>query len=331
MPPRERQSTRAILMAHPGAPEVLKLVHLELAPPGAGELRIRHSAIGVNYHDVYVRSGLYETLKLPGVPGIEAVGTIEAAGPGVTGFEVGDRIGYVTGHYGGYAEARNLDAMLAIKLPPILSDVQWAASLMKALTACMLVQRVHQVASGETVLVHAAAGGVGQLLCSWANHLGAHVIATVGSPAKAEIARRCGAEHVILYREQDVAQCVAEITRGSGVSVAYDSVGADTFQASIDSLGFEGKLVNFGQASGPVAPFSPAVLASRSLAVFRPVIFHYLRTPEKLAALANGAFEALARGVIRRIDPLVLPLAQAAEAHRLLEARQSPGGIALTP
>ena len=322
---------RAIVMEHPGGPEVLALANVALAPPGPGQLRLRQTAVGVNYHDVYVRSGLYRTLELPGVPGIEGVGIVEEIGANVTGFEVGDRIGYVTGQYGCYAEARNLDAALAVKLPDESTDVQWAASLMKAFTVCMLVRRVHKVVPGETVLVHAAAGGVGQLLCSWARHLGAQVIGTVGSQAKADIAIRHGADHVILYREQDIAKRVAEITEGNGVAVAYDSVGADTFQASIDSLGFEGQLVNFGQASGPVAPFTPALLASRSLSVSRPIIFHYLRTPEKLAAMARETFEAFARGAIRPIDPMVLPLAEAAEAHRRLEARESPGGIVLIP
>ena len=322
---------RAIVMEHPGGPEVLALANVALAPPGPGQLRLRQTAVGVNYHDVYVRSGLYRTLELPGVPGIEGVGIVEEIGANVTGFEVGDRIGYVTGQYGCYAEARNLDAALAVKLPDESTDVQWAASLMKAFTVCMLVRRVHKVVPGETVLVHAAAGGVGQLLCSWARHLGAQVIGTVGSQAKADIAIRHGADHVILYREQDIAKRVAEITEGNGVAAAYDSVGADTFQASIDSLGFEGQLVNFGQASGPVAPFTPALLASRSLSVSRPIIFHYLRTPEKLAAVACETFEAFARGAIRPIDPMVLPLAEAAEAHRRLEARESPGGIVLIP
>ncbi|HJQ15678.1 MAG TPA: quinone oxidoreductase [Allosphingosinicella sp.] len=322
---------RAIVMEHPGGPEVLALANVALAPPGPGQLRLRQTAVGVNYHDVYVRSGLYRTLELPGVPGIEGVGIVEEIGANVTGFEVGDRIGYVTGQYGCYAEARNLDAALAVKLPDESTDVQWAASLMKAFTVCMLVRRVHKVVPGETVLVHAAAGGVGQLLCSWARHLGAQVIGTVGSQAKADIAIRHGADHVILYREQDIAKRVAEITEGNGVAAAYDSVGADTFQASIDSLGFEGQLVNFGQASGPVAPFTPALLASRSLSVSRPIIFHYLRTPEKLAAMARETFEAFARGAIRPIDPMVLPLAEAAEAHRRLEARESPGGIVLIP
>jgi len=323
--------TRIIQMSAPGGPEVLQLAEVDLPEPGPGELRLRQTAIGVNYHDVYVRSGLYQTLPLPGVPGIEAVGVVEQVGAGVTHVAVGDRIGYITGQYGCYAAARNLDAALAVRLPEQISDVQAAATLMKAFTVAMLVHRVHRVEAGQTVLVHAAAGGVGQLLCGWARSLGATVIGTVGSAEKAAIARAHGADHVILYREEDVAARVAEITGGAGVAAAYDAVGADTFAGSVAALGFEGHLVAYGQASGPVPPFGMALLASRSLTVSRPIVFHYLRTPEKLAEIGALVSDALARGVIRPIEPIVLPLDQAAEAHRILEARQSPGGIVLVP
>jgi NADPH2:quinone reductase len=323
--------TRIILMKEPGGPEVLKVAETELPPPGAGELHLRQVAIGVNYHDVYVRSGLYRTLPLPGVPGIEAVGIVEEVGSGVTAFAPGDRIGYVTGQYGCYAEARNLDAALAVKIPATIGDVEAAASLMKAFTVAMLVHRVHRLERGQTILVHAAAGGVGQLLCSWAHSLGVTVIGTVGSREKAEIARAHGADHVIFYRQEDVAARVAEITGGTGVSAVYDAVGADTFEGSLASLGFEGHLIGYGQASGPVPPFTMPLLATRSLTVSRPIVFHYLRTPRMLAAMADQVFDAFARGVIKPIQPTVLPLEQAAEAHRLLEARQSPGGIVLVP
>jgi NADPH2:quinone reductase len=323
--------TRIVLMKEPGGPEVLQLAKIELPPPAPGELRLRQTAIGVNYHDVYVRSGLYQTLPLPGIPGIEAIGIVEQVGSGVTGFSQGERIGYITGRYGGYADARNLDATLAVKIPIALTDVQAAASLMKAFTVAMLIYRVHRLERGQTILVHAAAGGVGQLLCSWAHSLGATVIGTVGSAEKAEIARARGAAHVIVYREEDVAARVAEITAGAGVAAAYDSVGADTFDASVASLGFEGHLIGYGQASGPVAPFSMSLLASRSLSVSRPIVFHYLRTPEMLASMAAQVFEAFERAIIAPIEPTVLPFELIAEAHRLLEARQSPGGIVLVP
>jgi NADPH2:quinone reductase len=251
--------TRVVQMSQHGGPEVLQLTETELPPPGVGELRLRQVAVGVNYHDVYVRSGLYQTLSLPGVPGIEAIGIVEEVGAGVTHFAAGDRIGYVTGKYGCYAEARNLDASLAVKIPPQITDAQAAATLMKAFTVAMLVKRVHRVERGQAVLVHAAAGGVGQLLCSWASHLGATVIGTVGSEEKAKIARAHGAEHVILYRQDDVAARVAEITKGTGVAAVYDSVGADTFDGSVAALDFEGHLISYGQASG---------LCSRSLCLF---------------------------------------------------------------
>jgi NADPH2:quinone reductase len=323
--------TRVIEMSEHGGPEVLRLATVELPPPGAGELRLRQVAIGVNYHDVYVRSGLYQTLALPGVPGIEAIGVVERVGAGITHVSSGDRIGYITGQYGCYAEARNLDAGLAVKIPPQITDVQAAATLMKAFTVAMLVNRVHRVEAGQTVLVHAAAGGVGQLLCSWARHLGATVIGTVGSEDKVAIARSHGAEHVILYRQEDVAARIAEITKGAGVAAVYDAVGADTFEGSVASLGFEGRLIGYGQASGPVPPVAMSLLASRSLTISRPIVFHYLRTPAMLTEMAATVFDAFAQGVICPIDPTVLPLEQADEAHRLLEARQSPGGIVLVP
>jgi NADPH2:quinone reductase len=323
-------TAQAVILEQPGGPNALRLRRIELPPPAAGEIRIRQTAIGVNYHDIYVRSGLYKTLPLPGIPGIEAVGVIEQLGADVSNFAVGDRIGYVTGAYGAYVEARNLHAALAIKLPPALEDAAAAASLMKALTVCMLVRRVHRVMRGDIILVHAAAGGVGQLLCHWASHLGATVIGTVGSVEKAALAKSAGAAHVILYREEDVAARVADITGKAGVTAAYDSVGADTFDASLASLGYEGHLISFGQSSGPIAAFAPSLLATRSLSLSRPIIFHYLRSPDRLRALADETLAAFATGILKPIVPTILPLAEVAEAHRQLEARQSPGGIVLT-
>lgn len=323
--------TRIIQIERHGGPQVLVERTTRLDRPSNGQIRIRQTAIGVNYHDVYVRSGLYKTLDLPGIPGIEAVGIVEEIGPGVSGLSTGDRIAYVTGTYGCYAEARNLDARLAIKLPACLGDAQAAASFMKALTVYMLIHRVRQVRNGETILVHAAAGGVGRILCSWASHLGAHVIGTAGSAEKAEIARQHGAADVILYRQEDVPECVRKLTGGEGVAAAYDSVGADTFSGSMESLGFEGHMVLYGQASGSVEPFTPQLLAGKSLTITRPIIFHYLRSREMLETMAQACFEAFETGVIEPIDPMEIPLGEAAKAHNLLEARQSPGGIVLIP
>ena len=321
----------AIQLKDYGGPEALQLVDVGLPALGQDELRMRQTAIGVNFHDVYVRSGLYRTLTLPGVPGIEAVGIVEAIGSNVTGIAPGDRIGYVASSYGAYAAVRNLPASLAIRLPEDIPDAPAAATLMKALTVCMLVSSAHPVKAGETILVHAAAGGIGQLLCSWARHLGARVIGTTGDPKKVSVALAAGAHEVILYRQEDVVERVQALTGGVGVAAAYDSVGEDTFLHSLATLDFGGTLVSFGQSSGPISPFAPSLLATRSLRVVRPVIFHYLRNREQISAMANTTFTAFHKGAFRPIEPLVLPLEEAPEAHRILEARQSPGGIVLVP
>lgn len=302
-----------------------------MGDPGPGEVRLRQTAIGVNYHDVYVRSGLYRTLELPGVPGIEAVGVVEAIGPGVTGVEVGERIGAITPGYGAYASTRLLPADLAIRLPDSLDDVAAASFLLKGLTAEMLLRRIHRVAPGETVLIHAAAGGVGRLLVQWARALGANVIGTAGSEVKAAVAAAAGAHHVIRYREEDVATEVRRITDGRGVDVAYDSVGADTFDGSLDALAVFGHLVAFGQSSGPPAPLPMTRLATRSLTVSRPIVFHHLADPTVRAAMARAAFAALEDGTLSVETGRVLPLRAAAAAHELLESRTVAGPIVLVP
>ncbi len=323
--------TRAIVISEYGGPDVLRLQDVVVKEPGAGELLLRQTAVGINFHDCYVRSGLYKTLSLPGIPGIEGVGVILRAGAGVEGLRPGQRVGYVTPEYGGYAESRILAAARAIPLPDDLDDAAAASILLKGLTVCMLVRKVHAIKKGEAVLVHAAAGGVGQLLCAWAKHLGATVIGTVGSPEKVEIARRSGADHVILYRERDVAAEVNAITKGEGVAAAYDAVGRDTFSGSLASLGYFGKLVSYGQASGPVEPFPLSLLAARSNEVGRPILFHCLRNRRDLEAMAAEMFAAVAAGVIKPHVFKTLPLAEAAEAHRLLEGRSTTGSIVLTP
>lgn len=322
---------QAIMLREFGAPERLQCEEIALDDPGPGELRIRHTAVGVNFHDIYVRTGLYRTLPLPGIPGIEASGIVEAIGPGVTGFVAGDRICYVTGTYGAYASARNLPASLALKLPVGIAEEVAAAAILKGLTACMLLRYEYPVAAGDFVLVHAAAGGVGQLLCRWASHLGATVIATVGDPRKEATARACGAHHVLSSRDERLVEQIREITGGRGVSVAYDSVGRDSFQQSLASLAFFGKLVNFGQASGPVAPFEVSQLAARSNALSRPIIFHYLRDAAMQQKLASETLAALSNGVLAVEIGLRLPLADAAAAHRAIEARETTGSTILIP
>ncbi|KRE24496.1 quinone oxidoreductase [Bosea sp. Root483D1] len=323
--------TAAILLSEYGGPERLELRQVALAEPGPGELRLRQTAVGVNFHDVYVRSGLYRTLALPGIPGIEASGVVEGLGAGVEGFAVGDRVCYVTGSYGAYAAERNLPAALALKLPAEVGDEVAAATILKGLTACMLLRREYRVGPGDFVLVHAAAGGVGQLLCRWARHLGATVIATVGDTSKEAVARACGAQHVITGAMGDLPERVRQITAGQGVAVAYDSVGRDSFQASLASLAWFGRLVNFGQSSGPVPPFEVSQLAARSNALSRPIVFHYLRDPARLHQMADEVFALLGQGILAVEIGLRLPLAEAGRAHALLEARQTMGPTILLP
>jgi len=323
--------THAILLRETGGPEKLLWESVTVGEPGPGQLRIRHTAIGVNFHDTYVRTGLYKTLALPGIPGVEAAGVVERVGPGVGGFSPGDRICYIDQAYGGYAEARLLPAALAVRLPEWVSDETAASLTIKGVTACMLLRHTRQVHAGETLLIHAAAGGVGQPLVRWAKHLGARVIATVGSPAKAAIARECGADEVILYRDENFVERVSQLTGGRGVDAVYDSVGADTFSGSIDCLGYFGTLVNFGQSSGAVPPFAVSRLSARSNAVVRPLLFHYIRERAALEAMTEATFAALQAGVIRAQIGLRLPLRQAADAHIALESRRTSGAVILLP
>jgi NADPH:quinone reductase len=323
--------SHAIVLREAGGPEKLHFESVTVGEPGPDDLLIRHRAIGVNFHDTYVRSGLYRTLSLPGIPGLEAAAVVERVGSNVTGFAPGDRVSYIDASYGAYCEQRVLPARLALRLPDNITDEAAASLTIKGFTACMLLRRVHAVHSAETLLIHAAAGGVGQPLVRWAKHLGATVIATVGSEKKAAIARECGADHVILYREESFVERVAQITAGRGVDVVYDSVGADTFSGSVDCLGYLGTLVNFGQSSGPVPPFAISRLAARSNAIVRPMLFHYIRERAALEAMAQETFEALDEGVIREQIGLRLPLSRAADAHIALESRATSGAIVLLP
>ena len=321
----------AIVLHETGGPQVLTIEDIAVGPPGLGELRVRQTAIGVNFHDVYVRSGLYRTLPLPGIPGIEAAGIVEEVGAGVSGFVAGDRIAYVTARYGAYASERLLPAELAVRLPPGVANELAATVLLKGLTAEMLLRQVHRVQPGDRILVQAAAGGVGRLLCQWAAHLGATVIGTVGSEEKAELARNAGCQHVILYRRENFAERVHEITDGRGVDVVYDSVGKDTFQGSLESLATFGHLVNFGQSSGSVEPLEVARLAKGSNSLTRPVVFHYVADRERLEAMAAALFDALSQGILSAEPGKTFPLSQAAAAHGELESRRAPGPLLLVP
>lgn len=321
----------AIVVREYGGAKALVCEAVDVPAPGPGELRVRQTAIGVNYHDVYVRSGLYKTLALPGIPGCEAVGVVDAVGDAVTRFAAGDRIAYVTPHYGAYTSHRVLAEPLAVRLDDGVSDVQAASNLLRAMTVDMLVQRVCQVQAAHTVLVHAAAGGVGRLLCQWAAHVGARVIGTVGSAAKAERARQAGCAHTVLYRDVDVIEAVADITDGAGVDVVFDSVGADTFASSLAVLKPCGHLVNFGQSSGPVDPIDMPTLASKSLTVSRPILFHYMADTERYQTMADAALHALQHGVLA--TPVAMPFAlhEAWRAHALLESGEGGGAIVLLP
>jgi NADPH2:quinone reductase len=323
--------SEAIVLRDYGGPEFLRSEIIEVGKPGPGELRIRQTAVGVNFHDIYVRSGLYRTLSLPGIPGIEAAGVVEEVGPGVSGFTAGDRIAYVTAHYGTYASERLLPAILAIRLPTEIDDNLAATVLLKGLTAEMLVRQVYRIEPGHLVLVHAAAGGVGRLLCQWASHLGATVIGTVGSTEKAEIALAAGCKHVVQYREENFVARVREITDGRGVDIVYDSVGRDTFEGSLDSLATFGHLANFGQSSGSVAPFEVARLSKGSNALSRPVVFHYVADRAKLESMSTALFDALSRGVLTAEAGKAFPLAEAAAAHEELESRRAAGPLLLVP
>lgn len=323
--------SNAIIVRAYGGSDVLTLEPINLGEPDAGEIRIRQTAIGVNYHDVYVRSGLYKTLSLPGIPGCEATGVVEAIGANVSNLKAGDRIAYVTGSYGAYASHRNLPASLAVHIPDAVDDGAAASNLLRAMTVDMLTNSVARIEEGMTVLVHAAAGGVGKMLCQVLDNLGVTVIGTVGSSAKAEVARANGCAHTILYREIAFEKAVMEITDGCGVDAVYDSVGADTFNGSLEVLKLCGHLVNFGQSSGPVDPLTMPTLAAKSLTVSRPILFHYLTDPDVYQAMAARVFNQFESGVLNAGQQTRIALKDAGEAHDTLENMSGGGSLILVP
>jgi NADPH2:quinone reductase len=314
-----------------GGPEVLKLVDQPAAAPGPGEVQIEQKAIGLNFIDTYFRSGLYPPPSLPFVPGNEAAGIIRAVGAGVTAFKPGDRVVYV-GSLGAYTETRNIVASSVVKLPRGISFEVAAAVMLKGLTAEYLLFRTFKVKPGQVVLVHAAAGGTGLILCQWAKALGATVIGTVGSPAKAQLARGHGCDHVIDYSKEDFAKRVGEITQGAKCDVVYDGVGKSTFAGSLDCLKTFGTLVNFGNASGAVDGVNLGVLASKgSLYVTRPTLFTHIAKRETYDAMAKRLFRAIAKGTINVPAPARFTLADVADAHRALEGRATTGSTVLIP
>jgi len=312
-----------------GGPEVLTWEEVELGKPGPGEALIRQTAVGLNYIDTYNRSGVYP-LKLPSGLGGEGAGVVEAVGPSVTDLKPGDRVAYGNAPIGAYAEARLVPADRLVKLPPGVSDQQAAAMMLKGLTAQYLLRQTYRVKPGETILIHAAAGGVGSLACQWAKHLGVTVIGTVGSEAKGKLARDHGCTYVIDYTKEDFVARVAEITKGAKLPVVYDSVGKDTFMKSLDCLAPLGLMVSFGQSSGLVEPFSINILTNKgSLYVTRPTLAHYAPTSEKLRAMAKELFDVIASGAVKIEIGQTYALKDVAQAHRDLEARKTTGSTVL--
>jgi NADPH:quinone reductase-like Zn-dependent oxidoreductase len=330
-PGRAALEGQGIVVTRHGGPETLALARVTAPLPGPGEVRLRHTAIGVNYIDVYVRTGLYPLLTPPGTPGMEAAGQVIDVGDGVVGILPGDRVAYACPPVGAYAQVRTMKADQLVVLPQHVSDETAAAVMLKGMTAEYLLRRTVRVRRGDMILVHSAAGGVGLFLCQWAKHLGATVIGTVSSEEKARLARAHGCDHPIIHTAADFVARVREITGGKGVRVAYDAVGKDTIAGSLDALALCGHLVSYGQSSGPYDAIDNAALTAKSATLARPVLFHYTAEPEALREIAGNVFEMLARGVLRVAINQRYALADAAQAHRDLESRRTTGASILIP
>lgn len=323
--------TNALQIARTGAPEVLEAVELELAPTAAGEVRLRHTSIGLNYIDVYFRTGAYQLPSLPAVLGLEAAGVVEELGAGVTSLAVGERVAYAQRPMGAYCARRNFPADKLVKLPASIGDDVAAASMLKGMTARYLVRGAFQLQRGHVALVHAAAGGVATFLVPWAKHLGARVVGVVGSDEKRALATKLGCDRVVVAPRESFVDAVKELTDGRGADVAYDSVGKDTFDGSLDALAVRGTLASFGQASGKVPPFELARLSARSLTLTRPTLFDYVATRAELEATARDLFDVLERRIVTLDAARRYPLAQAARAHADLEGRRTSGPSVLVP
>ena len=322
---------RAIIMQKTGDPEVLEWTEYDPGDPGPEEVLIEQAAVGLNYIDVYHRTGLYPLPALPGIPGMEGAGTVVAVGMEVTEFAAGDRVAYAGVPPGAYAELRLIPAHRLVRLPESISFQQAAAMMLQGMTARYLLFGCYPVKAGDSILIHAAAGGVGSIVCQWASYLGARVIGTVGSAAKAELARSNGCDYPILYNETDFAKRVQEITDGRGVDVVYDSVGQATFMKSLDCLRPMGLMVSFGQSSGPIPPIELSILAAKgSLFLTRPSLMTYTAERDALLAHAGDLMDVVGKGVVRiRVDQ-TYPLSDAAQAHRDLEARKTTASTVLT-
>ncbi|MCX7326066.1 MAG: quinone oxidoreductase [Hyphomicrobiales bacterium] len=322
---------KAVRIHKPGGPDAMVYEDIEVGQPGPGQVLIRHTAIGVNYIDVYQRTGAYVLPALPGVIGLEGAGVVEALGPDVSGFKVGDRIAYAGGGPGAYAEKRIFNAAQMVKLPKEIPDKIGAAIMLQGMTARYLLKQTFKVKKGDWILVHAAAGGMGLLLCQWARHLGCHVIGTTSSEEKAALAKRNGCEYPIIYTKEDFVARVKEITGGKGVAVVYDGVGKDTFLKSFECLALRGHMVLYGAASGPPDPISPGMLASKSMSLTRPTLFHHIATRPDLLASSRDVFKVVMSGVVKIQKPVEYKLKDAAQAHIALESRKTTGSIVLIP
>jgi NADPH2:quinone reductase len=321
---------QAIRFAKTGGPEVLEWQNVEVGKPGPGQVRLRHAAVGLNYIDTYQRSGLYP-MPMPSGLGSEAAGIIEEVGPGVTGLHVGDRVAYAGGPLGAYCEARVMPADRLVPVPDGISDEQAAAMMLKGMTAWYLVRRTHPIQRGETILIHAAAGGVGLIVCQWAKHLGATVIGTVGDAAKAELAKKNGCDYPINYRDEDFVAKVGEITGGKKLPVVYDSVGKDTFYKSLDCLAPLGLMASFGQSSGAIGPVDIGILAGKgSLFLTRPTLNTYTATREDLLTAANDLFDVVKSGAVKIAVNQTYKLSDAAKAHQDLQDRKTTGSTVFT-
>lgn len=321
--------TKAIRIAETGGPEVMKLVDVEVGAPGPGEAQVRNHALGLNYIDTYYRSGLYP-MPLPGGIGLEGAGVVTAVGAGVTEVKVGDRVAYCGGPVGAYAELRNMPAAVLVKLPKKVDFETAAAMMLKGLTVQYQFRRTYKLQKGQTILFHAAAGGVGLIAMQWAKALGVTVIGTAGSEEKAALAKKFGADHVILYRKENVPERVREITKGAMVPVVYDGVGKDTFQASIDSLQPFGLMVSFGNASGPVPPI-PLTVLKGSLYLCRPGLMPHTAKRENLVEMAADLFRMVGSGKVKIEIDKRYALADAVKAHKDLESRKNTGSSILLP
>jgi NADPH:quinone reductase len=322
---------KAIVVRQHGGPEVLQLEDVETGPPGEGEIQLRHTAIGVNFIDVYDRTGLYPT-TLPTGLGREAAGIVTALGRRVRGFRVGEKVAYAHPKPGAYAEVRNVPAERAVRLPRGIDDAEAAAVMLKGLTAHYLLRKTYRVQRGDPILVHAAAGGVGLILTQWARRLGARIIGVVGSDAKAQLAKKHGCHDVLVSGRDDIVAGVKQLTKGAGVAVVYDSVGKDTFTESLDCLRPLGMMVTYGNASGPPPVVNPLELSKRgSLFLTRPTLWHYVATRQQLDAAARELFALVKSKKIRVRIGQRYSLADAAEAHRDLEARRTTGSTVLIP